>query len=53
MGIVDHFNNAVLAELTASFKMSEPLRGTLDIISPFIGLITSRKSPLNAIFWPS
>jgi hypothetical protein len=48
MGSVDHFNNAVLAEFTASSKMLELLRGTLDIISPFSGLITSRKSPLKA-----
>jgi hypothetical protein len=50
MGIVDHFNNAVLAEFTASSKMSEPLSGTLDIISPFKGLTTSRKFPLKATF---
>ncbi len=50
MEIADHLINAVLAEVTASSKMSEPLRGTLDIISPFKGLVTSRKSPLKVTF---
>ena len=50
MGVADHSKNAVLAEFTASSKMLEPLRGTLDIISPFRGLVTSIKSPLKVTF---
>jgi len=50
MEIADHLINAVLAEFTASSKMPEPLRGTLDSNSPFRGLVTSRKSPLKVTF---
>lgn len=50
MEIADHLINAVLADFTASSKMSEPVRGTLDIISPLRGLVTFRNSPVKVTF---